>query len=188
MKDFKLLFIHGYVATDQTDFYPALSKELDKFGIDYVVPNLPGGKHPHANEWLTVIHEAIKDNKKPLIMVGHSLGTRATLLYIEKYQPQVEKVFLIAAFANRPENAQRNGGKTYPDFFTHKIDIEKVKSHVHSFYVLHSHDDSSISFEQGDEIAKDLDAQLIPFEDRDHFSEPENMPYILRVLREKIGF
>jgi len=187
MKNIKILFIHGYTASSRTDFYPAISNELDLLGVEYAIPNLPGYKHPHANEWLKIIHKTIKDNKPPLVIVGHSLGTRAALLYIEKYQPRVEAVFLIAAFANRVENALRRNGNAYPDFFENILNVELIRKCVKKFYVLHSRDDHSIAFEQGKEIAKDLHAELIPFNNNDHFSGAENAPYILKVLQGKIG-
>lgn len=187
MSDFKIVFIHGYTASHLADWYPNISKELDKLGVDYAIPDLPGEDHPHAEEWLDVLHEVISKTEKSLVLVGHSLGTRTALLYLEKYQPKVEKVFLIAAFANRIENAQRKGGDAYPDFFTNKIDLEKIKPLVGKFIVMHSKDDSSIPFWQGEEIAKDLGAELIPYEGREHFSDPENAPYVLEELRKELG-
>lgn len=188
MTNFRIVFIHGYTASHLADWYPNISKELDKLGIDYEVPNLPGNLHPHAQEWLDILHGVISQNNKPLVLVGHSLGTRTALLYFEKYQPKAEKVFLIAAFANRIENAKRKDGEAYPDFFEHKINLETIKPLVGKFVVMHSRDDSSIPFWQGEEIAKDLGAELISYEDRDHFSEPDNAPVILEELRKELRF
>lgn len=188
MTDFKIVFIHGYTSSHRGDWYPNISKELDKLGVDYRIPDLPGGEQPHAGEWLKVLYEVISRNNKPLVLVGHSLGTRTALLYLEKYQPKIEKVFLIAAFANRVENARRNNGEAYPDFFEHQIDLERIKPLVRKFIVMHSRDDSSIPFEQGEEIAKDLDAELVSFEGRDHFYDPEDAPLILRELRKELNF
>lgn len=188
MNNFKIVFIHGYTASHSADWYPTISPKLKKYNIDFVIPDLPGEKHPHANEWLEKLHDIISQNSKPLILVGHSLGTRTALLYLEKYQTKVEKVFLIAAFANRLENAQRKGGDAYPDFFDHKIDLTKIKPLVGEFIVLHSQDDPSIPFEQGVEIAKELDAKLITFKDRGHFYKPENARIILGELRKELQF
>lgn len=187
-RDFKILFVHGYTASSRLDFYPALIPLLDVSGIECVVPDLPGDKQPHAEEWLNTLHNAIIKNTKPLVIVGHSLGTRTTLLYIERFLPQVKALFLIAAFANRVENALRRGGNKYPDFFTHKIDLKKVKSRIQKSYVLHSKDDSSIAYEQGVEMARDLNAELITFTDRGHFSSSKNAPYIFRTLKDKLCF
>lgn len=188
MKDFKIVFIHGYTASHLADWYPNISKELDRLGIDYVIPDLPGDNHPHAKDWLNKLHDVISQNNKPLVLVGHSLGTRTALLYLEKYHPKVEKIFLIAAFANRMENAQRKGGDAYPDFFTHKINLEEIKPLVDKFIVIHSVNDNSIPYEQGVEIAKDLNAELITYKDRYHFSDPENSPFILEKLRKELNF
>lgn len=187
MKDFKIIFIHGWTASHLAGWYPNLTKELDNLGIEYAVPDLPGGEHPHAKEWLDILHEIITQTHKPLVFVGHSLGSRTALLYLEKYQLKVEKVFLIAAFANRVENAERRE-RAYADFFEHKIAIETIRPFVGKFIVMHSKDDSSIPYEQGVEIANDLDAKLVTYENRDHFSEPECAPFVLEELRKELDF
>lgn len=186
-KDFKIIFVHGYTASSRADWYPNIARELTKLGVDYVVPDLPGGDHPHAADWLDVIHKTVSETKKPLVFVGHSLGTRTVLLYLEKYKPKAEAVFLIAAFANRLENARRYDGDGYPDFFDHKIDIENIKPLVKKFVVMHSKDDP-LDYEQGVEISNQLGAKLITYKDRSHFSDPKNAPLVLEVLRKELNF
>lgn len=188
MNDFKIVFVHGYTSSSKADWYPAIRKLLDSHYIDYIIPDLPGGTYPHANEWLEKLHNIIIKIDKPLVLVGHSLGTRTVLLYLEKYQPKVKRVFLIAAFNNNPSNAIRNDGETYPDFFDRKINLEKIKPLVGNFIIMHSKDDSSIPYEQGVEIANDLSAKLITFENRDHFCEPENAATILEELQKELQF
>lgn len=182
MSKFSIVFIHGYTASSQADWYPAISPLLQKEHVDFIVPDLPGGEFPHASEWLDTLHKAIENIHKPIVLVGHSLGSRTALLYLEKYHPRVERVFLIAAFANSTENAKRNYGKAYPDFFTHVINIENIKPLAGKFIVIHSKDDSSIPYSQGVSIAEDLGAELITFEDRDHFSDPDDASIIFDVL------
>ena len=183
---FKIIFIHGWTASSNADWYPNISKELIKLKVDFAIPDLPGELTPHADEWLEVINNEVIKSSKPSILVGHSLGSRAVLLYLEKYRKKIEKIFLIAAFANRLENAKRRN-ENYKDFFEHIIDVKIIKPLVGKFYVLHSRDDSSIPYSQGEEIAKDLNAQLITYEDRDHFSEPENAKFVLEILRRELN-
>lgn len=186
MSLFRIVFVHGYTASSRVDWYPDIAPKLKELGIDFAIPDLPGGKHPHVAEWLAKIQDVVSAKSKPLVFVGHSLGTRAVLLYLEKYRPKIERVFLIAAFANRVENAKRKGGDAYPDFFDHTVDVEKIKPLANKLVVMHSKDDSSIPYEQGKEIAHELGAELITYENRDHFSEPENADEIFRALSEKL--
>ncbi len=186
MHDVTIVFIHGYTASHLADWYPTISPKLDALGIPYVIPDLPGNEHPHASEWLATLHTAISTIRTPIVLVGHSLGSRAALLYLEKYRPNVKTVLLIAAFNNNTANGKRNEGKSYPDFFDHTIDLTTLTPLVGEFVVMHSKDDDSIPYAQGVEIAKDLHADLVTYEDRSHFSAPENAPYILKELRKKV--
>jgi len=188
MPDFKIIFVHGYTASHLADWYPNIAKRLDELGIDYVVPDLPGDKHPHAQDWLYIIDREVKASIKPVVLVGHSLGTRTVLLYLDKYRLPVKTVFLIAAFANRTENAQRRGGNAYPDFFDYKLDTKAIRKLAEKFVVMHSTDDDSIDYAQGKEIAEQLGAKLVTFAGRKHMSAPENAPYILAELRKELGF
>ena len=185
--NFKIIFVHGYTASSQSDWYPKIASELKRLGIDHTILDLPGGISPHAFEWLAEIHKAVSKTSKPVILVGHSLGTRAIPLYLEKYKPKVKAVFMIAAFANRLENAYKYDVDAYPDFFEHLIDINSIKSSVEQFVVIHSKDDP-LDYEQGVEIAHQLDAKLITYEDKGHFSGSENAPIVLEVLRKELAF
>lgn len=187
MKDFRIIFVHGYTASSKADWYPAISVELEKLGVDFAIPDLPGGEHPHAAEWLETIHTEVMQSSKPLVFVGHSLGTRAALLYLEKYKPKVKHAVLIAAFANDTRNAKREK-RCYADFFRHTINTASIKPLVDSFTVIHSTDDPSIPYDQGVVLAKELEADFITYKDKDHFFEPRCAPDVLTVLRTKIGF
>lgn len=178
----KIIFIHGYTASKEADWYPNISRELETLKISYAIPSLPGGEHPHTDEWLAAIHKEVTASKEPIILVGHSLGARAALLYLEKYPSNIRGLVLIAAFANSLENAKRKD-EAIPDFFRHIIDTEKIKSLTDTRIVMHSMDDDSIPYRQGQEIARDIDAHLLTYRDRGHFFEPENYTYVLDVLK-----
>jgi len=184
MKDYKVIFVHGYTASSKDDWYPQISPLFDKERIDYSVPDLPGGEYPESKEWLKIIKKEAEKIRKPIILVGHSLGTRAVLLFLDQNDIKVKGVLLIAAFNNRLENAKRRGGN-YANFFDYPVDIQKIKTQAEKFIVMHSKDDDHIDFNQGKEIAEELDAKLIVFEDRLHFSESSNAPIVFNVLKEE---
>lgn len=184
----KIIFVHGYTASSKVDWYPNISKQLDKLGIEYSIPDLPGDEFPHSKDWIEIIKREVDSTDKQVVLVGHSLGTRAVLLYLDQYQEKVNPVILIAPLSNEVSNADRQDGETYPDFFEYKIDLNKIKGLADKFVVVHSKDDSSLDYEtHGVVLANELGAKLITFEDRDHFSEPENAPIILEVLKSELN-
>lgn len=187
MSDFKIIFVHGYTSSSKDDWYPGIYKRLKKLNIDFEIPNLPGGKYPKASIWLDKLHKVISKTNKPLVLVGHSLGTRTILLYLEKYRPKVKLVLLIAAFANRLENATKYDGDGYPNFFEHLVNIEDIKGLSEKFVVMHSKDDS-LDFDQGVEIANQLGGDLLGYNSRGHFSGSKNYTEVLKVLNDYLKF
>jgi len=186
-KDFKIIFVHGWDASSNEHWYPNISKELTKLRIDFAIPNLPKGDHPKALEWLDALRNEVIKTTKPIVFVGHSLGTRTILLYLEKYKIKVKEVFLISTFANRLENSNKYDEGAYADFFKHKIDIDNIKKYANKFIVIHSKDDP-LDYGQGVEISKDLDAKLISLDGKGHMSGPKNALIILNILRKELEF
>ena len=52
---------------------------LDKLGVDYSIPNLPGHRKPKSKDWVEIIKKETTSSDKPVVLVGHSLGTRVIL-------------------------------------------------------------------------------------------------------------
>ena len=185
----KIIFVHGYTASSKADWYPNIKPMLDKLGIDYSIPDLPGHRKPKSKDWVKIIKKEVSSSDKPVVLVGHSLGTRAILLYLDKYKKKLDLVILIAPLSNETKNTQRRDGEAYPDFFEYKINPDKIKKLVKRFVILHSKDDSSLDYkEHGFALNKELGAKLITCDGRDHFCSPENAPFILEFLRRELKF
>ena len=179
----KVIFVHGYTSSSTENWYPNISKELDKLGVDYSIRDFPGGEYPHSKEWLEILDREIHSTDKPTILVGHSLGTRAILLYLNKTEKVFDAVILIAPPGNNVEKWEKYSEGRVADFFEHKIDLSNIQSRAKKFIVVHSKDDSDVPYEEGVEIAQGLNAKLITLEGRDHMSAPENYTYVLDVLK-----
>ncbi|MBM2820880.1 MAG: hypothetical protein HW405_640 [Candidatus Berkelbacteria bacterium] len=170
----KIIFVHGYTSSPRKKKYQIISKELTKLNIPCSMPQLPGGEHSKSDEWLNIINREVELSNMPVVLIGHSLGTRAALLYLDKFNQKVDTVILIASFNNNvEENRERKNGN-YNSFWEYKLDIDKIKKLANKFVVVHSKDDNSINYQQGVEIANDLGAELITYDDFQHFSGEEN--------------
>jgi len=186
-KEKKVVIIHGYTSSPEKEKYQIISKELDMLGVDYSIPAMPGGKYPHSKNWLEVIDQEVNSTDKPVILVGNSLGTRAILLYLDKYQQKVDTVILIATFNNDFKKNRKRKEQHYQDFFEYALDIDQIKKLSNRFIVVHSKNDKSISYKQGVEMGRELKAELIIYKDAGHFSGSEgaekNAEYFLKFIK-----
>jgi len=182
----KVILIHGYTSSPKREKYQIISKELNKLGIEHSIPAFPGGKHPHSEKWLEIIDKEVKNTTESVVLAGHSLGTRAALLYLDKFEKKVDAVILIAAFNNDFEKNRKRRVGNYADFFNYALDIEKIKKLANKFIVVHSKDDDHIDYAQGVEIANELGAKLITYENMGHFCGEErvveNANYFLKFI------
>lgn len=183
----KVILIHGYTSSPKKKKYQIISKELNRLSVEHSIPVMPGGERPHSEEWLKIIDKEVKNSAGPVILVGHSLGTRAVLLYLDKFNEKVDAVILIAAFNNNFEENKKEANGNFADFFEYALDMKKIKKLANKFIVAHSKDDEVIDYKQGVEIANDLGAELITYENAGHFTgeerAEENAGYFLKAIK-----
>lgn len=161
--------IHGYMSGPNHIWHPHLRRLIIRAGHQIVAPQLPGDEHPHNQKWLPIINECVqKAGESEITLIGHSLGTRAILLYLDQFDVQVSRIVLVGPFDNSLDNASFRDG-AYANFFDYPVDLEHVKSRVDTITVIGSEDDSRIPFAQAETIARDLDGELHAVPNSDHF-------------------
>ena len=166
---YTIIDIPGYNHDSESMWHPEFRKYITESGSEAITLNLPGGKYPVFREWYPIIEQAVAEAKNQVILVGHSLGTRAVLLFLEQTKKTVQNVVLIAPFDNSLTNSSfRNGN--YANFFEHLIDIKQVKSKIKGeIKVIGSEDDANIPYIQAQNIALDLGGELITIPNSGHF-------------------
>lgn len=189
----KVIVVHGYRSSPRNEKYQIISQKLDELGVEHSIPVFPGGKYPHSREWLEIINREVKNTDKLVVLVGHSLGTRAVLLYLDKFETKVDTVILIATFNNNIKENKKRKGESYADFFEYSLNIEKIKKLTNKFIIVHSKDDDLIDYQQAVDISKELGVELITYENASHFSgeneAEKNAEYFLGFIKSalKIG-
>lgn len=170
---FTVIDIPGYNHNSESIWHPEFRKLIEGVGNEAITLNLPGGKYPIFTEWYPMLNQVVTAATYPVTLVGHSLGTRAILLFLEQTNISVENIVLIGPFDNNTDNARfRNGN--YANFFNHTVDIEKVKNHIQNrIIVVGSEDDKNIPFIQAQNISRDLEGELITIPNSEHFLDPK---------------
>lgn len=188
LNDYHLIFIHGYTSSSKGDWYPQIAEKLDKLGISYAVPDLPGGDRPKASEWLTFIDEEMMKARKPVVLIGQSLGTRAVMLYLHEHpEVHIAAGVLIATFNNDVETNKYKRGEGYANFWEYPVDTEQLKRQADTWLVLHAYDDRNIDYTQAQDIARQLNARLVLSRGQAHFNDPSLAGRVLQQLKRHVG-
>lgn len=130
-----VIICHAYKTLPTENWYEWLAEILRGRGYEARVLTMPNPHAPTEAEWVSCIKEA--HTRSPVIFVGHSLGCRAILAYINQYSAGAERVVLVACpvfwegvIETRPPL------RTYVEGMR-ALDLPKIKNLVGRFDLFH---------------------------------------------------
>lgn len=185
----RVVIIHGWGATPESNWFPWLAHELRSRGVDVAVPAMPNTDNPDEGEWVTKMHEVIGTPDEETYLVGHSLGGIAILRYLESLEEggKIGGAVFVAGFA------EPVGISEVENFFTRAVDFAKVRaSTAKGFAVIRSDNDPYVPARLGDDLAQKLGAELLVIPGGAHlnmgsgyFQFPEALDALDRLTEER---
>ncbi len=191
----KVLLIHGFEGSGETNWLPWMKVELEKQGFEVFAPTMSTAKNPDLEQWLAELSDVAKNFGEDDIIVGHSLGAQAAMHLIKKMNTKIGHLFIVGNVPINPTKEQweifeKRWDDAKSDFAAVKkfesvlLDCAGVDQLVGSVSVVISRDD----FIFGPEV--DAFKSVIPagwryivYDDQGHFSdqmEPELLELISR--------
>lgn len=177
----KIVLIHGYKATSNSNFFPWLKEELRKLGHDVFAPDLPNPETPDPEEWTKALVESVGPIDDETIVVGHSLGAAAALRFLEAaeaYSTPKACVLISPPWMIRSDDLR--------GFFLSELDFDVLMWKASKFVIIHSKDDDKIPFDHAQKYADVLHATLIERDKGEGHFLGEKYPIILDTLKKII--
>ena len=169
----QVLICHAYNTLPSENWYGWLSGLLEDLGYDARVLQLPNPSAPSEEEWVESIKVAHTNDS--VRFVGHSLGCRAVLAYLNQYNKSAESVALVACpmFWDGVVDT-RPPLKAYIDGMQ-ELDFEKLKSLVDQYNLFHDSTDDLLPMKNVEYLKKMLDNKAVvhTFDKYGHFDVPE---------------
>lgn len=180
----RIFLIHGWGGSPKSDWFPWAKKELEQKGYEVFVPEMPDTENPKIEPWLQKLAEVVGTARKDDIFVGHSIGTLATIRFLQSFDKdqKVSKVILIAPWHSLTldENEDPGIAKPWIDEF---VDWEKVKSKANRIIAVFSEDDPSVPFEDNLKFfKKKLNPEIVIKDKMGHFNQSE-IPFLLELIK-----
>ena len=96
----KIFILHGW--TYSLEKWKAIVGLLNRDGVEAVMLKIPGLTVPHEKVWqlgdyVEWVKDQLKDEKEPIVLLGHSNGGRISIAFAAKYPEKVRKLVLIDA-------------------------------------------------------------------------------------------
>jgi hypothetical protein len=164
----KVFIFHGTGGYPEENWFPWLRTELENLGCKVIVPLFPTPENQTPEGWFEVFNQYRNEIDAETILVGHSLGGSFLLRVLETLKTPIKAAFLVATPIGIPPIVNWAGDEP---FTGHPFDWEKIKKNCHKFYIYHSDDDPYVGLENGKQLAKQLNSQLIFKPKSGHFNK-----------------
>lgn len=169
----RVLIVHGWGASAQSNWFPWLKEELNSKGIVVYSPSLPNSQKPNPNEWTRELQEV--EFGPDLSIVAHSLGIISSLRVLERKQ-KVGTVILVGGFTHY------HWAKELAPFFEKPINWEAVRRKASRFVVIESSNDPYVPKSEGKILREKLNAEYIQEEDAGHFTSKDGYSKYQKIL------
>ncbi|MFA6190273.1 MAG: alpha/beta fold hydrolase [Candidatus Staskawiczbacteria bacterium] len=174
----KVIIVHGYTGYPTKNWFPWLKKELEKQGVEVIVPAMPHTEAPQLAEWLSYLQKIVGEATPQTYLVGHSLGCIAILRYLETLDTQIGGVVLVSGFAEPIHFTELD------NFFATDLNDKKIIENTKHIILINSDNDEHVPLWQGQKMAERFNAKMIVLNNAGHINENSGFKELPVVLAE----
>ena len=175
----RVFFIHGWCGYPEEGWRPWLKRQLEAEKYRVQSLTMPDSEHPRCGEWIQYLSKQVGEPDEECILIGHSLGCITILRYLEElHSGKIGSAVMVASFADD----LGEGYEELTSFFNKPVDWEKVKNACNRFVVIHSKDDHVVSIRYAEDVAHNLDCELVVEKGYKHFSGDDGVNDVPAIL------
>jgi len=159
----KALILHCWYGKPGDNWYPWLSKELERRQYQVYIPELPtmSTALPELKAQLEAISQTVKADSDSLV-IGHSLGGVLALRIAEKMP--VRKMILVSGWDYDDLH------EPHRKYWQTKINHSRIKSNCSDITCVSSDNDPYVTAFQAEEMSKRLNAKFLLIKGAGHFT------------------
>ncbi|HUS25961.1 MAG TPA: alpha/beta fold hydrolase [Nevskiaceae bacterium] len=175
----RVILVHGYQGSPAENWLPWLRAELEKRGIEVLVPSMPHADAPQLKEWLLHLQKIVGPPNEQTFLAGHSLGCPAILRYLESLPPgqKIGGAVLVAGFAEPITFRELDS------FVIGTWDEDRIKAAANTLVIINSDNDPYVPLVMGEHIRDRFNATLIVKHGAGHFNTKAGFTELPEVLQ-----
>ena len=181
----RLIIVHGWGGSPETDFLPWAKEELQKKSYEVITPVMPETDYPKIEKWVPYLAKVIGEPRKDDILIGHSIGCQTILRYLENLPDgqKVDRVILVAGFVTLTGLTDDQVIVARP-WLESPINLGNIRNHANSFTAIFSDNDPFVPWEENKKLFEEkLGAQIFTEHNKGHFNEmPQECPDLLSLF------
>lgn len=173
----KVYIIHGWGGSPEEPLHKWLALELDKAGLEVVVPAMPNPDKPKIETWVPFLKKLVGVPDLNTFFIGHSIGCQTILRFLETLPEGTEigGAVFIAGWYNVRNLETEEEEKIVGPWVNTPRDDEKIRRVVNRAIAIFSDNDPFVALENQDSWREKVGAEIIVEHDKGHFTEEDRV-------------
>lgn len=171
----RVFIIHGWEGNPDNAWFPWLKEKLKAQGFEVHTPAMPNPEEPDKDSWVTTLAKEVGTPDVETYLVGHSIGCKAIMRYLESLPDnvQVGGVIFVASWLTLTHMADRTEDEKRVIEAWNKppYNFSKIKKIGRKFIAIFSDDDPDVPLDNTKVFEKEFNAKIIIESKKGHFSD-----------------
>ena len=178
----RVIIIHGWGGSPDTNWLPWLKTELEKRGYEVSAPSMPDTDAPAIGPWVKHLAEVVGTPDKDTYFVGHSIGCQTIFRYLETIDTPVGGAVFVAGWFNLENLEDEESEKIAEPWVKTPIDISKINKVLPKSVLIISDNDPYGAFEENKQRFSELMSRVVVLPNVGHITESEEPAILSRCL------
>jgi predicted alpha/beta hydrolase family esterase len=171
----KIYIVHRWAGSSTDDWRPWLKKELEAFGFEVIVPDMPDTEIPVIESWVKYLSEIVTDPDEKTFFIGHSIGCQTILRYLESINTKIGGLIFVAPWFKLDNLEDEEVEQIAKPWLETPIDFGKVKANTCSIKSFLSSNEPFGCVEENKKVLEqELGSEVTILENRGHITEDDN--------------
>jgi len=186
----KVIIVHRWDGTPESDWYPWLKRELESKGFEVIVPEMPETSEPSIENWVDHLRIVVGSVDEETYFVGHSIGCQTIMRYLSSLSDvKIGGIVFVAGWFNLDNLEGEEVVAIAKPWIETPIDFAKVRNKTNKITVFLSDNEPYGFVDENASIFEDkLDAKVIIESEKGHFIEDDGITEVPEVLEELLRF
>jgi hypothetical protein len=185
----RVFIIHGWGGHPDYHWQPWLKQELERKGFSVITPQMPDTGHPKVDAWVSFLAKTVGKPDNDTYFIGHSMGCKAILLYLQSINVQVGGAVLVAGFWSSIQEEKmkiEENRLVLGPWLAAPVDAAKARRNAKSIVGIFSDNDQWIPLDTAQVYKAELGARIVIEKGKGHFGSRDNpikeLPIVLEEL------
>jgi hypothetical protein len=180
----RVFIVHRWSGGPNDDWRPWLKTELEKFGYQIFVPEMPDTDKPMIQKWVGHLAEVVGTPDAETYFVGHSIGCQAILRYLETTDTPTGGALFIAGWFDLKNLEDTETERIARTWIELPIDLEKVRGVLPHSTLIISDNDPFAAFEYNKQKFAELGSKIVILHNAGHITEDDGFTELPEALEE----